>query len=50
MEISGQLHILAALPPVATGLEAGWTPEPVWTWWKEKSLSLLGIETRLSSP
>jgi len=25
---SGQLHNVAALPP-----EAGWTPEPVWTWW-----------------
>jgi hypothetical protein len=36
MEVSGQLHTLAALPPgkepsVPLGYEAGWAPEPVWT-------------------
>jgi len=42
MEVSGQLHAPAALPPgkepsVPIGYEAGWTPEPFWTrWWKEK--------------
>jgi hypothetical protein len=43
MEVIGQLHAQAALlpgkePPVPMGLEAGWTPEPVWTTWRgEKS-------------
>jgi hypothetical protein len=36
MEVSGQLHDLAALPPgkespVPIAYEAAWTPEPVWT-------------------
>jgi len=31
MEVSGQLHVPAALLPVPTGEEAGWAPEPVWT-------------------
>jgi hypothetical protein len=36
MEVIGQLHAPAALPPgkkppVPVGLEAGWAPEPVWT-------------------
>jgi hypothetical protein len=38
MEVSGQLHAPAALPPgkellVPIGEEAGWAPEPFWTWW-----------------
>jgi hypothetical protein len=41
MEVSGQLHALAALlpgkePMVPTEQEAGWAPEPVWTWCEEK--------------
>jgi len=37
MEVSGQLHALAALPLgkeflLPTGLEARWAPEPVWMW------------------
>jgi hypothetical protein len=36
MELSGQLHDLAALTP---GKEAGWASEPDWTLWsREKSL------------
>jgi hypothetical protein len=36
--VSGELHASAALPsglqpPVPTGEEAGWVPEPVWTLW-----------------
>jgi len=36
MEVSGQLHAPAALPPgkeplVPIGYEAGWAPEPFWT-------------------
>jgi hypothetical protein len=36
MEVSGQFHAPAALPPgkqppVSIGQEAGWAPEPVWT-------------------
>jgi hypothetical protein len=38
MEVNGQLHAPAALPPgkealVPIGQEAGWNPEPFWTWW-----------------
>jgi hypothetical protein len=38
MEVSGQLHAPAALPPgkeplVTIGYDAGWALEPVWTWW-----------------
>jgi hypothetical protein len=38
MEVSGQLHALAALTPgkeplVPTGQEVGWATEPVWTRW-----------------
>jgi hypothetical protein len=38
MEVSGQLHAPAALPPgkgplVPIGQEAGWAPEPFWTRW-----------------
>jgi hypothetical protein len=29
MEVSGQLHALAALHPVPIGQEAGWAPESV---------------------
>jgi hypothetical protein len=42
MDVSGQLHDPAALPPgkdplVPTGQEAGWAPEPFWTrWFREK--------------
>jgi len=37
MEVSGQLHTLAALslglePPACTGYEAGWIPGLVWMW------------------
>jgi hypothetical protein len=31
--VSGQLHAPAVLPPVLTGYEAGWVPEPVWIVW-----------------
>jgi hypothetical protein len=42
MEVSRQLHSSAALPPgkeplLSSGNEAGWAPEPVWTWfWRKK--------------
>jgi len=32
-------------PTVPTELEAGWVPEPVWTYWKRKSLALPGHGT-----
>jgi hypothetical protein len=37
MEVSDQLHAPEALPPgkellLTIGQEAGWTPEPIWTW------------------
>jgi hypothetical protein len=34
MEVSGQLHALAALSLVPIGFEAGWAPEPTWTTWR----------------
>jgi hypothetical protein len=52
MEVSGQLHAPAALPPDPIVEEAKWTPESVRTrWWREKitSLYLPGIEPLLSS-
>jgi hypothetical protein len=44
LEVSGQLHAPAALPPgkqppVSIGYEAEWAPEPVWTTWR-KEISL----------
>jgi hypothetical protein len=41
MEVSGELHALAALLPVKDllvpiGVEAGWAREPVWTLWRRK--------------
>jgi hypothetical protein len=41
-DMSGQLHVPAALPPkkellVPIEYEAGWASEPFWTrWWREK--------------
>jgi hypothetical protein len=51
MEVTGQLHGPAALPPgkeplLHIGQEAGWAPQPVWTpWWGEKLLA--PTETRI---
>jgi hypothetical protein len=39
VEMSGQLK-----PPVSSGYEAWWTPEPIWMMWrKDKYLFLPGI-------
>jgi len=40
MEVSSQLHASAVLTPgkdpsVSIGQEAGWTPESIWTRWRE---------------
>jgi hypothetical protein len=54
MEVSGQLHDLATLPPLKgplspTGQEAGWAAEPIWTLWRRgNSLALTGIEPDFS--
>jgi hypothetical protein len=50
MEVSGQFHTPAALPPekqhpLPTGQEAGWAPEPVWTLWKGEKL-LVSVRNR----
>jgi hypothetical protein len=51
MEVNGQLHTLAALPPgkeplIPIGYEAEWAPDPVWTLWhREKSLASAGNRT-----
>jgi hypothetical protein len=42
LEVSGQLHAQAALPPgkepsVPIGEEVRWTSEPVWTIWKREN-------------
>jgi hypothetical protein len=56
MEVSGQLHTPAALPPeeelpAPIGYEAGWAPEPVWTLWSgEKSLTLAENRTTAVQP
>jgi hypothetical protein len=47
VEVSGQLHAPAALSPrkgpqVPIEQEAGWAPEPIWTW--RKFLPLPGLE------
>jgi len=39
MEMSGQLHVLAALLPVPIEQEAEWSPEPVWTPWRRENNS-----------
>jgi hypothetical protein len=50
MEVSGQLHVLAALismkeTPVPVGWEAGWAPNKIWTCGEKKQpLPLSGIE------
>jgi hypothetical protein len=52
MEVSGQLHAPAALPPgkqppVPTGKEAEWAPEPFLTrWWREKFQAPAGNRTQ----
>jgi len=48
MEVNGQLHDPAALPPgkeplVPTGWEAGWAPEPVCTRWRAEKFPALDI-------
>jgi hypothetical protein len=42
LEVSGQLHAPAALPPgkeppVPFEYEVGWTAEPVWTIWRSEN-------------
>jgi hypothetical protein len=42
LEVSGQLHAPAALPPgkeprVPIGEDVGWTSEPVWTIWRREN-------------
>jgi hypothetical protein len=42
LEVSGQLHVPAALPPgkkppVPVGQVAGWGPAPVWTTWRREN-------------
>jgi hypothetical protein len=54
MEVSGQLHELAALPPgkepqEPIGLEAGWAPDSVWTPWRKISCTA-GNQTRAVQP
>ena len=46
MEMSGQVHFPASLPPVPIKREAAWVPEPIGrSWRREKYLALTGIPT-----
>jgi hypothetical protein len=43
MEVSGELHAPAALPPgkeppVPVGYDAGWATEQVWTTWRREAI------------
>jgi len=47
LSTSGQLHVPAALPRSIHWIGDWVGPRTVWTWqWREKSISLLGIEPR----
>jgi hypothetical protein len=47
--VSGQLHAPAALTgkerPVSILYEVGWTPEPVWTIWRNENFYSTGTRT-----
>jgi hypothetical protein len=46
MEVSGQLHGPVALPPVPTGWEAEWAPEPGLDAVKKRKILHCGNRTR----
>jgi hypothetical protein len=56
MEVNGQLHVPADLPPrivplISIGWETVWGPEPVWTpWWREKFPASAGTQTPIIQP
>jgi hypothetical protein len=55
LEVCGQLHAPAALPPgkeppVPIGQEAGCAPEPVWTLWRREKSCTAGNRTRAVQP
>jgi hypothetical protein len=52
MEVGGQLHAPAALPPGKDPrYEAGWAPQPVWTrCLREKFPASAGIRTPIVQP
>ena len=51
MEVSGQLHALATLPPGTEPLVEGWVaPQPEWMFCKDTTLSLLGFEPQIVQP
>ena len=46
MEVSGQVHSPASIPPVPIKWEAEWVPELIGrSWRREKYLALIGIPT-----
>jgi hypothetical protein len=49
LEVSGQLQVPAALPPVSIGLDAGWAPDSVCTLWRREK-ALVRNKTRPPSP
>jgi hypothetical protein len=46
MEVSGQLHDPAALPPGPIVYEAGWAQDSVWTLWKREKSCTAGNGAR----
>jgi hypothetical protein len=55
IEVSGQLHAAAALLPwkeplIPIAYEAGWTPEPIWMFWRRENVLVLpGINSDSAS-
>jgi hypothetical protein len=55
MDVSGELHAMAALPPgkeppIPIGLEARWTIEPLWKLWEREKKLCFCWESNMDRP